>query len=91
MSSLGSLLTVPGGVTSVPPRKQRILAPSLVSVTDSDMGARQCTCALTITDVVNLAVYHVPMTVEMVRSLARQLLDRQDPPHPDKPVTEAPR
>jgi hypothetical protein len=59
---------------ALPPREQRILAPSLVSVVDSDMGATQCVCALAITDVVNLTIYYVPMTRQMMDDLSERLI-----------------
>lgn len=57
----------------VPPRKQRILAPSLVKVIDANMGSEQCVCSLRITDPVNLAIYYVPMTRQMVEQLQDEL------------------
>jgi hypothetical protein len=51
---------------AVLPRSQRILAPSTVDVIDSDMGGPHCIGALKVIDVVNLDVYYVPMTIEMV-------------------------
>lgn len=50
----------------VPPRKQRILAPSMVDVEDTGGYSRQCIVSLRITDPINLTIYYVPMTRQMV-------------------------
>ena len=59
---------------ALPPRKQRILAPSAVTVINSDMGAEKCVCALRVTDIVNLTHYYVPMTAAMCEALTVALL-----------------
>lgn len=76
-----------GDSAGLPPKEQRILAPSTVAVTDSNMGAKQCACALTVTDVVNLTIYHVPMTRDMVRRL-RDDLWHYDPSNTTTPEGE---
>jgi hypothetical protein len=58
---------------AVPPREQRILAPSLVGAVESNMGVTQCACSLRVTDVVNLVIYYVPMTREMAVQLIAEL------------------
>lgn len=64
---------------ALPPRKQRILAPSTVTVIDSDMGAEQCVCALRVTDIVNLTHYYVPMTAAMCEALIAELSPHTQP------------
>lgn len=53
----------------VPPKEQRILAPSMVDVDASGGYSRQCVCSLRITDPINLTIYYVPMTQQMVDNL----------------------
>jgi hypothetical protein len=69
---------------AVPPREQRILAPSTLGVVNSNMGASQCACALVVTDVVNLTIYYVPMTPQMAQDLRKALRD-YDPEYSDTP------
>jgi hypothetical protein len=59
---------------AVPPREQRILAPSTLGVVNSNMGASQCACALVVTD--------VPMTPQMAQDLRKALRD-YDPEYSD--------
>lgn len=61
------------GTHALPPKEQRILAPSVLHVVDTDMGATQCACTLRITDPVNLVLYYVPMTGPMVTALRKEL------------------
>jgi hypothetical protein len=67
-----------GSPQFVPPKKQRILAPSTIEAVSGGMGHDKCPCALRITDIVNLTVYFVPMTGEMVTAL-REALEPYDP------------
>ena len=62
----------------VPPKEQRILAPSTVDAVSGGMGHDKCPMALRITDIVNLCVYFVPLTGEMVTTL-REALEPYDP------------
>jgi hypothetical protein len=64
-----------GRTQGVPPRKQRVLAPSAVQVIESNMNSSVCVCSLMITDPVNLAIYYVPMTIQMVEQLRDSLED----------------
>ena len=64
------LLDRPQGV---PPKEQRILAPSLVAVNPCNMGSAACECSLQITDPINLAVYYVPCTPQMVEQIRADL------------------
>lgn len=73
MSALGMGGRVLDGSAGLPPKEQRILAPSYVDVDDTGGYSTQCVCTLRVVDVVNLTAYYVPMTPQMVTTLRRKL------------------
>ena len=65
---------------SVPPKEQRIIAPSTVTVLHDGGYAPRCVCTLAVTDPVNLTIYYVPCTPQMVTAI-RADLAQHDPDH----------
>jgi hypothetical protein len=66
----------------IPPKEQRILAPSTVDVEHNGGYSTQCVCTLRVTDVVNLAVYYVPLTPGMVTQLRTALAQHDSTAQP---------
>jgi len=66
------------GPQALPPKEQRIIAPGDVRVIPAGMGAPQCPCSLAVIDQINLIVYYLPMTPQMVTRLI-DALDEYDP------------
>lgn len=58
----------------LPPKETRILAPSLVDVENTGGYSTNCVCSLRITDTVNLTLYYVPCTAQMVRTVVHDLM-----------------
>lgn len=77
---IGRMLDVP---RALPPKEQRIIAPSSIGVRDSNMGSEACVCAVMITDPINLTIMYVPCTPKMVMDL-RDELARHDPRDTDE-------
>ncbi len=77
-----SLMDARGGLdlsrAQVPPKEQRILAPSSVDILDTGGYSPMCVATLMVTDPVNLAIYFVPLTTQMV-TLLRDKLAQHDP------------
>lgn len=64
----------------VPPKEQRIIAPSTVNVLHEGGYSHNAVCTLAIVDPINLTIYYVPCTPDMVTHI-RAGLAQHDPEH----------
>lgn len=87
MSALRPLDGIDLKPQAMPPRKTRILAPSGVEVDDTGGYSPQCACSLRIVDPVNLHIYYVPLTPQVVTQL-RSKLAQHDPMTKPVPTNE---
>lgn len=64
----------------VPPKEQRIIAPSTVNVLHDGGYSHNAVCTLAIVDPINLTIYYVPCTPQMA-TVIREGLAQHDPEH----------